>query len=194
MLPAEVWGMGTTDFSLRRVECAITEEAADEAVAQQLAKLPVALAVQPLRLGKGALLQLSAGDRLPDSSVTVVDGTKQRISWAKVNGAKQHLTVRQQLVYLGRAHSSVEGGLEESAALEGEGQGAGRRKKRQQGRGRKRKKDQEEGDQGDAQQGREGEEEGNGAAADIAVAPVLEAAATGTLWNDMGNVWDGKWR
>lgn len=56
-------------------------------------QLPAALRVEPLHLAAGGVVSLAAGSRLPETSVSVVNGAGVKITRALIGGARQALHV-----------------------------------------------------------------------------------------------------
>jgi hypothetical protein len=111
-LPEAVFGRDNRHtWPLRRIEALATERELAEHASRELAKLPAALRVEPLRLaggggaaGGGAAappLALRAGATLPEASVTVVNCLGARLTRSYFDGQKHALRVTQTLYYLG---------------------------------------------------------------------------------------------
>lgn len=97
LLPAEVYAENNLHtFSLRRVDCILSEEQVTNYATKELGKLPSVLRIEPMKLTTGNLT-VTAGDSVPESSVSIVNGHGAKLSKAFFNGEKQSLTVIQRL-------------------------------------------------------------------------------------------------
>lgn len=73
-------------------------------------QLPSSLRIEPMKFGTGTVLEMAAGDVIPDTDVVVLSAAGQRLAKALIAGQKQHLRVAQQLYYLGPSRQQGAGG------------------------------------------------------------------------------------
>jgi hypothetical protein len=84
-------------------------------------QLPSSLRIEPMKLCTGAVVDMAAGDTIPDTDVVVLSGAGQKLSRALLGGQKQQLKVLQQLYYLGpQAPAGAGAGAGAGTAWEGE--------------------------------------------------------------------------
>jgi hypothetical protein len=82
-------------------------------------QLPSSLRIEPMKFGTGTVLEMAAGDVIPDTDVVVLSAAGQRLAKALIAGQKQHLRVAQQLYYLGPSRQQGAGGAGAAAAAGG---------------------------------------------------------------------------
>lgn len=103
-LPEEVHGTAAVKtFSMRRLECMLSAKQTEEHCQRETARLPTALRLEPMKFATGQVVELSAGDAVPETSVAVMNAGGQRLVRSFYNGEKQSLAVTQRLWLLPEA-------------------------------------------------------------------------------------------
>lgn len=139
LLPAEVYNeTNLHTFSLRRVDCILTDEQVQSYTAKELGKLPSVLRIEPIKLTTGKTM-VKAGEAIPESSVSIVNGHGAKLTKAFFNGEKQSLSVVQRLWLLPPADDPLRecDSLTNEQATEGDGKENGRKGKGRSRKGRK---------------------------------------------------------
>lgn len=107
-LPVQVHGKGSLcQFSLRRIEEKVDDAAAHEHCQKDIAKLPMLLHVEPMKFATGQAVTLYAGDPVPETTVTVKNGSGQTLTRSTYNGERQSLVVVQRLWMLPHEGASL---------------------------------------------------------------------------------------
>ncbi|KAL4443930.1 hypothetical protein ABPG75_011667 [Micractinium tetrahymenae] len=137
LLPAELHGSACEkQFSLRRVDAVLSEAEQQEYLAKEMLKVASSLRIEPMRFATGQALEFAAGDSIPETTVSVLNGAGQRI--LRVPCSNERIMVTQRLWRLppeGQAGDAAAGGGDEGAAG-GSGRAAKRQRKGKKARAR----------------------------------------------------------
>jgi hypothetical protein len=97
-LPAAVYGeKSVKTFMLRRLTGIVTDKELKEHTAKELQRIPSALRLEPMRFAAGRVLPFTAGDVIPETTASIMNGAGQRLIKAFFGGEKQSLVVTQKL-------------------------------------------------------------------------------------------------
>lgn len=135
------------NFNLRRLDAVLTEKETEDHCSREMAKLPMSLRVEPMRFATGQVVEMVAGDDVPETSIAVLNGGGQKLVRAFYNGEKQALMVTQKLWRLpheGAALPSGAAGESENVEKENAESESAERPAKRSRKGRKGKKQQVE--------------------------------------------------
>jgi len=82
LLPEGVHGAASArDYSLRRLECVLSEQEVQDHCQKEMSRLPASLRIEPMRFATGQVVEMKAGDKIPETSVSSWEEFAHHTTW-----------------------------------------------------------------------------------------------------------------